>query len=94
LRVAFVDDLAPNNENPEKFIDMFINTWIIHASVNFTNNILDSGVTPSVITAIMKQQTTERARTILNNGMDIYILEVEYFLVKTIFLLNSITHHQ
>jgi acyl-CoA dehydrogenase len=56
----------------EKFIDMFINTWIIHASVQFTNNILDSGSTPSVITAIMKQQTTERARNILNNGMDIY----------------------
>jgi len=56
----------------EKFIDMFINTWIIHASVNFTNHILDSGLTPSVITAIMKQQTTERARHILNHGMDIY----------------------
>lgn len=56
----------------EKFIDMFINTWIIHSSVQFTNNILDSGSTPSVITAIMKQQTTERARNILNHGMDIY----------------------
>lgn len=56
----------------EKFIDMFINTWIIHASINFTNHILDSGSTPSVITAIMKQQTTERARHILNHGMDIY----------------------
>jgi acyl-CoA dehydrogenase len=56
----------------EKFIDMFINTWIIHTGVQFTNNILDSGSTPSVITAIMKQQTTERARNILNNGMDIY----------------------
>ncbi len=56
----------------EKFIDMFINTWIIHTSVAFTNNILDSNVTPSVITAIMKQQTTERARNILNHGMDIY----------------------
>jgi acyl-CoA dehydrogenase len=56
----------------EKFIDMFINTWIIHTSVAFTNNILDSKVTPSVITAIMKQQTTERARNILNHGMDIY----------------------
>jgi acyl-CoA dehydrogenase len=56
----------------EKFIDMFINTWIIHAGVNFTNHILDSGLTPSVITAIMKQQTTERARHILNHGMDIY----------------------
>jgi acyl-CoA dehydrogenase len=56
----------------EKFIDMYLNTWIIHTSVNFTNTILDSGSTPSVITAIMKQQTTERARTILNHGMDIY----------------------
>lgn len=56
----------------EKFIDMYLNTWIIHTSVNFTNHILDTGSTPSVITAIMKQQTTERARTILNNGMDIY----------------------
>jgi len=56
----------------EKFIDMYINTWIIHTSVKLTNHILDSGSTPSVITAIMKQQTTERARTILNNGMDIY----------------------
>ncbi len=56
----------------EKFIDMFINTWIINTSVQFTNNILDSGSIPSVITAIMKQQTTERARNILNHGMDIY----------------------
>jgi len=56
----------------EKFIDMYLNTWIIHTSVNFTNHILDSGSTPSVITAIMKYQTTERARSILNNGMDIY----------------------
>lgn len=56
----------------EKFIDMYINTWIIHTSVKLTNHILDSGKTPSVITAIMKQQTTERARIILNHGMDIY----------------------
>jgi acyl-CoA dehydrogenase len=56
----------------EKYIDMFINTWIIHSSVHFTNHILDSGSTPSVLTAIMKQQTTERARNILNNGMDIF----------------------
>jgi len=56
----------------EKFIDMYLNTWMIHTSVNFTNHILDSGSTPSVITAIMKQQTTERARTVLNHGMDIY----------------------
>jgi acyl-CoA dehydrogenase len=56
----------------EKFIDIYLNNWIINSSVQFTNHILDSGSTPSVITAIMKQQTTERARTILNQGMDIY----------------------
>ena len=56
----------------EKFIDMYANTWIIHTSVKFMNHILDSGQTPSVLTAIMKQQTTERARNILNHGMDIY----------------------
>lgn len=56
----------------EKFVDMFVNTWIVHTGVSFTNNILDSGSTPSVITAIMKQQTTERTRNVLNHGMDIY----------------------
>ena len=56
----------------EKFVDMYMNTWIIHTSVKLTNHILDTGTTPSVITAIMKQQTTERARNILNHGIDIY----------------------
>ena len=56
----------------EKFIKMYINTWIIHTSVALTNCILDSGSTPSVLTAIMKQQTTERARNVLLDGMDIY----------------------
>lgn len=56
----------------EKFIDMYTNTWIIHTSVKFMNHILDNEQTPSVLTAIMKQQTTERARVILNHGMDIY----------------------
>jgi len=56
----------------EKFIEMYLNTWIIHSSVKLTNHILDNGSTPSVITAIMKQQTTERARLVLNHGMDIY----------------------
>jgi len=56
----------------EKFIHMYLNTWIIHSSVHFMNDILDNGSTPSVLTAIMKQQTTERARLVLNDGMDIY----------------------
>jgi acyl-CoA dehydrogenase len=56
----------------EKFLNMFYNTWVIQSSVNFTSHILDTGAVPSVLTAIMKQQTTERARCVLLNGMDIY----------------------
>ena len=56
----------------EKFLEMFYQTMVIKSSVAFTNKILDEGTTPSVLTAIMKQQTTERARIVLNHGMDIY----------------------
>ena len=56
----------------EKFVDMFVNTWIINSSVNFTNMILDTGVKPSVITGLMKYQTTERGRQVLQHGMDIF----------------------
>jgi acyl-CoA dehydrogenase len=37
-----------------------------------TNDILDNGEQPAVISAIMKQQTTERARIVLNEAMDIH----------------------
>ena len=56
----------------EKFLEMFYNTWTIQASVDFTAHILDNGSVPSVLTAIMKQQTTERARKVIMHGMDIY----------------------
>ncbi len=72
LRKQFNMNIGNMEAVKEKFIDMYLNTWIIHTSVNFTNHILDNGSTPSVITAIMKQQTTERSRTVLNHGMDIY----------------------
>ena len=72
LRKQFNMNIGNMEAVREKFIDMYINTWIIHTSVKFTNHILDGGSTPSVITAIMKQQTTERARNVLNHGMDIY----------------------
>ena len=72
LRKQFNMKIGDMEAVREKFVDMYLNTWIIHSSVQFTNHILDSGLTPSVITAIMKQQTTDRARTILNHGMDIY----------------------
>ena len=56
----------------DKFIDMIFNTWLIQASVDITNDILDLGEKPAVISAIMKQQTTDRARTVLDGGMDIH----------------------
>ncbi len=56
----------------EKFIDMLFNTWLIQAGVSLTNDILDSGEKPAVISAIMKQQTTDRARTVLDSAMDIH----------------------
>jgi acyl-CoA dehydrogenase len=56
----------------ERFVKMFMETYIINASVNHTNMILDSGVKPSVITGLMKYQTTERSRNVLLAGMDIF----------------------
>jgi acyl-CoA dehydrogenase len=54
-----------------KLVNMLYNTWLIHCSVALTNNILDSNEKPAVLSAIMKQQTTDRAREVLNEGMDI-----------------------
>ena len=54
-----------------KFADMLYHTWIINTSVALTNNLLDSGEHPAVLSAIMKQQTTDRAREVLNHAMDI-----------------------
>lgn len=56
----------------DKLIDMFYQTWIIQSSIGLTNELLDSGEKPAVLSAIMKQQTTERARYVLNNAMDIH----------------------
>ena len=56
----------------EKFVEMFFHTFVINSAVTFTSHILDQKLVPSVLTAIMKQQTTERARKVLNLGMDIY----------------------
>ena len=55
-----------------KFADMLYNTWLIQSSISLTNNILDNGDKPAVISAIMKQQTTDRARDVINHGMDIH----------------------
>ncbi len=55
-----------------KIVDMMYNTWVIQSSVHFTNYLLDLGEKPSVISAIMKQQTTDRSRLVVNDAMDIH----------------------
>jgi acyl-CoA dehydrogenase len=55
-----------------KFSDMVYNTWLIQTSIAMTNDILDQNNKPAVISAIMKQQTTERARTVVNEAVDIH----------------------
>lgn len=56
----------------EKLADIAYHSFTSLASIKLTNALLDSGEKPSVISAIMKQQITERGRIVLNHGMDIY----------------------
>jgi acyl-CoA dehydrogenase len=71
VRKQFKMTLSNMQAIQEKFLRMMFHTWIIQSSVALTNDILDSGKSPAVISAIMKQQTTERARIVLNDAMDI-----------------------
>lgn len=56
----------------EKWVRMLFHTWVTEAGIRLTNAILDSGGRPSVLTALIKQQSTERARIVLQEAMDIY----------------------
>jgi acyl-CoA dehydrogenase len=72
LRKQFNIPLSKMQGIQEKLSRMTYNSLLIDSSIKLTNNILDSGEKPSVVSAIMKQQTTERARKVLLDGMDIY----------------------
>lgn len=71
VRTQFNMPLSNMEAIKEKINAMVFNTWIIQSSIDLTNTILDAGNSPAVISAIMKQQTTERGREVLNHGMDI-----------------------
>lgn len=71
IREQFKIPISKMEGVQEKLSLMILETWIIHCCVQYTNSILDGGSVPSVITAIAKQQCTERARNVLLNGMDI-----------------------
>ena len=72
LRKQFKMPLQKMEAVQEKFNRIMYHTWIIQSSVEMTNDILDNGEHPAVLSAIMKQQCTERARIVLNDAMDIH----------------------
>ena len=72
IRDQFKLPLCKMEAIQEKFNQMIFNTWIIQSSIALTNDILDSGKSPAVISAIMKQQCTERGREVLNHALDIH----------------------
>ena len=59
VREQFRMPLANMEAIQEKFNNMIYQTWIIQSAVSLTNDILDSGQSPAVLSAIMKQQCTE-----------------------------------
>ena len=56
----------------EKFLDMMYHTWVIQSGIHLTNALLDEVEKPAVISALMKQQTTDRGRIVLDYAMDIH----------------------
>ena len=72
IRTQFKMPLIKMEGVQDKFVNMIFNTWLIHSSIKLTNTILDNGKKPAVISAIMKQQTTDRGRDVLNDAMDIH----------------------
>jgi acyl-CoA dehydrogenase len=71
VRQQFRTPIADMEGVQEKIADMVKDTFIITSGQFLTNALLDNGEKPSVISAVLKQQATERARGVLNHGMDI-----------------------
>jgi acyl-CoA dehydrogenase len=71
VRQQFRTPIADMEGVQEKIAEMVKETFIITSGQYLTNALLDNGEKPSVISAVLKQQATERARTVINNGMDI-----------------------
>ena len=72
IREQFKMPIGKMEAIQEKVNKIFFHTWIIQSSIDMTNDILDNGEHPAVLSAIMKQQCTERGRIVLNEAMDIH----------------------
>lgn len=55
----------------EKLADMALKTYEIDSLVSFMNSVLDNNEKPPILSAILKQRTTELGRDIVNHAMDI-----------------------
>jgi len=71
-RVQFKMPLIQMEAVQNKMANMVYNTWLIQSSIYVTNYLLDEGEKPAVLSAIMKEQTTERGRQVIQDGMDIH----------------------
>lgn len=72
LRQQFNLPLSKMQGVQEKLANISYHSWVTQTSIKLTNALLDCGEKPAVISAIMKQQITERGRIVLNEAMDIY----------------------
>ena len=70
-RKQFKTMLADMEGVQDKLAKVASETFKITSIQYLTNAILDAGEKPSVISAIMKYETTERARDVVNHSMDI-----------------------
>lgn len=71
-REQFKMPLSDMEAIQKKYNNIIYNTWVIQSAVSLTNDILDNGNSPAVVSAIMKQQCTERGRIVLNDALDIH----------------------
>lgn len=71
LRQQFGIPLSRMQGVQEHLSTMMYETILIDSGVRYMNAILDSGEKPAVLSAILKQQSTHRARTVVNCGMDV-----------------------
>ena len=72
LRTQFNIPIGNMQGVQEKLANMMYQTILIDSGIRYMNSILDSGEKPAVLSAILKQQSTERARKVILDGMDVY----------------------
>ena len=70
-RKQFKVPIADMEGIQEKLCEVAGNTFTITSAQHLMNAMLNNGEEPSVLSAVMKQQTTERARNVINHSMDI-----------------------